>query len=164
MSTMNKRDAFKILGLTGEITPATTKLAYRLLCKKYHPDRNPAGLEIMQLVNVAYSIVKDETCLSEATTESATYGEHLADALNAIINHDVHIEICGAWVWVSGNTRDIKEILKEAGFKWAPKKLMWYYRPDDYKSSGRGKHNIEEIRFKYGSVQVKNNQQQRLSA
>lgn len=31
--------------------------------------------------------------------------------------------------WVSGNTRPIKDHLKAMGFKWAPKKKMWYLKP-----------------------------------
>ena len=31
--------------------------------------------------------------------------------------------------WVSGNTKPIKDKLKAMGFKWAPKKKMWYLRP-----------------------------------
>ena len=31
--------------------------------------------------------------------------------------------------WVSGNTKPMKEKLKAMGFKWAPKKKMWYLKP-----------------------------------
>jgi len=34
----------------------------------------------------------------------------------------VDIEICGAWVWVTGDTRTHKEVLKENGYKYASKR------------------------------------------
>ena len=155
---MHTKDAFKILGLDGITNPEITKTAYRKAVSKYHPDRNPAGLEIMKMVNVAYETVKDYIGDCETTTESIQYGDDLAEALNAIMMFDLIIEICGAWVWVSGDTKPCREILKENGFKWASKKLMWYFRPDDYKSKGKGKHSIDEIREKYGSERVYNKQ------
>ena len=35
---------------------------------------------------------------------------------------NITIELIGSWIWVSGDTREIKEKLKEIGFKWASKK------------------------------------------
>ena len=155
---MKINEAFQILGLSGETTPEQTKLAYRKACAKYHPDRNPAGLEMMKMVNQAYESVKDYTGETSTTIETMLYGDELSDALNAILDFGLTIEICGSWVWVSGDTKPCKEILKENGFKWASKKLMWYFRPDDYKSKGKGKHSIDEIREKYGSERVYNKQ------
>ena len=52
---MNKHDACKILGLgtDTEITTGSVTHAYRRAAAKYHPDRNPAGLTMMQSVNDA---------------------------------------------------------------------------------------------------------------
>ena len=46
---MKITDAAKILDMTGTITPDAAKEAYRKAAKKYHPDRNPAGAEMMKL-------------------------------------------------------------------------------------------------------------------
>jgi len=40
------------------------------------------------------------------------------------------IELCGSWVWVSGNTYEYKDAFKAAGFRWASKKKMWYWRSE----------------------------------
>ena len=160
---MNNKDAFQILGLSGDTTPEQTKIAYRKACAKYHPDRNPAGLEMMKMVNQAYEQVKDYTGETATTVESMQYGQELSDALNAIMGYDLTIEICGSWVWVSGDTKPCKEILKEHGFKWAPKKCMWFYRPEGERSFSRGTKSIDDIRSVYGSQRV-TRQQDRLSA
>ena len=156
---MNKLDAFKILGLSGEVTPETIKDTYRRACMKYHPDRNPSGLEMMQLVNAAYQEIKDYSGKADISSDTAKYGENLCDALNNIINLGLNIEVCGAWIWVDGNTKAHKETLKENDFKWAPKKMRWYYRPSDYKSHARGNWSMDKIREIYGSDTIKNKQQ-----
>jgi hypothetical protein len=161
---MKLSDAFNILGLSGETTPELTKAAYRKACAKYHPDRNPAGLEMMQMVNQAYDAVRDYTGGTETTTETINYGDDIANALNAIMGYDLHIEVCGSWVWVSGDTRPAKEILKENDFKWAPKKCMWFYRPEGERSYSRGTKSIDDIRMVYGSQRVQPQQRQKLSA
>ena len=56
---MKISDAAHILGLTGEITAEIVKKAYRAAAQKYHPDRNPAGLEMMKLVNAAFDVLKN---------------------------------------------------------------------------------------------------------
>lgn len=148
---MNQYDAAKILGLSGEITPEIAKQAFRTASKKYHPDINPAGEEMMKLVNEAYEILQDFS--GDLKEQQADYGDMLNEALNAIVNiPDLFIEICGAWVWVSGNTRDHKATLKEAGYRWASKKKNWYFRPEEYRSRGRGRSTMDEIREKYGST------------
>ena len=128
-------------------------------CSKYHPDKNPGGLEIMKAVNVAYSFLKTLTDADETTETEGTgidFGEAMNNAINAVINLEgVLMEICGNWIWLSGNTRDHKDSIKYAGFYWASKKMMWYFRPADYKSSSRGGYSIDDIREKFGSDIVK---------
>lgn len=153
---MNIYDAAKILGLSGNITPQTAKTAYRKACKKYHPDVNPAGNEMMKLINQAYDVLKDYS--GEIKKQQTNYSEVLNDALNAVFGlQGLVIEICGAWVWITGNTREHKAALKEAGFKWASKKKAWYFRPEEFRSRSKGGTSLEEIREKYGSTRPTRN-------
>ena len=166
---LSHRDALKILDLPVRSMFEDIKKAYRLACSKYHPDRNPAGLEMMKLVNAAYQALSD---YNESMWEGGdsdylheeSLGEEMNAALNAIINLGLTIEICGTWIWVSGDTRPHKETLKESGYRWAPKKLMWMWRPEGSKSYGRGKFSMDEIRVAHGSVNVKPKHYSRLSA
>lgn len=151
------KDALSILNIQSDfITKEEIKEAYRKAAFKYHPDRNLAGLEMMKLVNVAYDTLKDFE--GETTTlnkNNKDFGEIINNALNAIINLGFEIEVCGAWVWVNGNTKPHKETLKASGFFWSPKKLCWYFRPDDYKSHNRSTWSMDQIRNVYGSNKVK---------
>lgn len=90
------------------------------------------------------------------------FGEALNAAINAVIDlSGINIEVCGAWVWLSGETRPHKDSIKAAGYRWARKKQTWYFRPADYKSHNRGDWAMDDIRDKYGSTAVNNAQPNR---
>lgn len=151
---MKISDAAHILSLSGEVTAKDVKTAYQRAAFKYHPDRNPSGHSMMQMVNEAYQVLKDfcgDLTAQGATTEGAGYPAALSDALNAIIGLDgLAIEICGAWVWVDGETYRHRKALKEADFRFAGKKKRWYFRPEDWKSSSKGSFDMDDIRERYG--------------
>lgn len=147
---MNIYDAAKILGVSGELTKKDIKAAYVAACKKYHPDINPAGAEMMKVINAAYNALKDYT--GNIKDEQPDYGELFNNALNSILPlAGLEIEVCGVWIWVTGETRQHKNALKASGFKWASKKKAWHFRPEQYKSRSKGQTSLEDIRAKYGS-------------
>lgn len=156
---MKTIDALNILSINEkEISLEQVKSAYRKTCKIYHPDVNPAGTAMMQAVNEAFESLSKEAFpihLNEFDTIN-NYGEALNTALNAIINcMGLTIEICGAWLWISGQTKPHKEALKSAGFIWSMQKEMWYFRPQSSKTRWyRGKLSLDEIRAKYGSEKI----------
>ena len=39
--------------------PRKTASTYRAADLKYHPDKNPAGAEMMKLINAAFEVLKD---------------------------------------------------------------------------------------------------------
>ena len=151
---MQITDAAKLLNLVGDITPEIVKAAYRAATKKYHPDINPAGENMMKLINAAYDVLKAYNGIidEDGTPDSAPYPDAVNDALNVIIDlPGLIIEICGAWIWVSGATREHKDTLRETGFKYASKKQMWNFRPVGWRSQSRGNTSMDDIRQKYGS-------------
>ena len=156
-SFLSVKDALAILNIqSNNLTIEDIKTAYRKAATKYHPDYNPAGLEVMKMVNIAYETLKAHDP-NKITFEPNThdYGDAINNALNAIINLGLVVELCGAWVWVSGDTKTHKDILKAAGFFWSPKKLCWYFRPEGYRSYNRDTWSMDKIRNTYGSAKVK---------
>lgn len=108
---MNIKDAAKLLGIKGTVTQEDIKKAYRQAAQQFHPDRNPAGAEMMKMINAAYDILKDfngvipcgDSASGNIDTNEENYSEAVNEAVNKIIHLDgLDIEICGAWVWVSG--------------------------------------------------------------
>ena len=55
------KDYYKVLGVPRTASSNQIKQAYRLLCKKYHPDKNPSpeATRIIQEVNEAYEVLSD---------------------------------------------------------------------------------------------------------
>lgn len=136
------------------------KKEYRRLIFQHHPDKG-GDTEKMQAVNNEYDILftqlkdihqtKDgETYTAkQATTETA---EQFKDLLNELMKMDeIEIEIIGCFVWVTGNTKQYKEKLKELKFQWHSKKLAWYLKPENYRCKSRKSYEFEEIRQMYGT-------------
>ena len=143
------------------------KKQYRTLCFKYHPDINksPDAVKIMQEVNNEYDNLfnklknvfknqKGETYTAEKETQEAP--EEFRNIINPLIALEgLNIELIGRWIWVSGNTKEHKEILKNLGFRWCSKKKAWsWHIPGDFFRTG-GKNTLDDIREKYGSTAYK---------
>ncbi len=158
---MTLKDAIHTLGIREtKISGDIIKEAYRKAAKKFHPDINPAGEQMMKLINEAKHSLLSEILPIEWDSEKSTfqdYGHEINEALNKIIDiQGIAIEVCGAWVWVSGNTKEHWPKFKEAGFFYAPVKKQVYFRPKGFKSRSRGKTlSMDEIRNKYGSQGIK---------
>jgi len=154
---MRTQDALNILGLHPNVTAEDIKKAYRAACFEYHPDRNAAGLEMMQAINAAYESLKDYASSSFQFQEdeiNLNYGMEFNAAIKAAMGYGLEIEICGAWIWVSGDTKPAKDTLKNARYKWARKKVKWYFRPEKYRSRNRRSWDMGKIRETYGSRKV----------
>lgn len=134
------------------------KKLYRELAKINHPDRG-GETAIMQEINKEYDficdkILKGENLNTEDFNEAWSNINLFRDKLNAIINlQGIEIEIAGSWVWVTGKTFVVKDVLKAAGFFWASKKEAWFWRPESA-AGGRGKLSLDEVRAKYGSTKI----------
>lgn len=155
--------AAKVLGISGEITPAIVKAAYKRAAMKYHPDRNPAGLVMMKAVNAAREALRDFTGSLDHSEAAGEYGGDLNDAISHLLAvAGLDLEICGSWLWVTGETKAAKELIKQfesaSGnkFRWHSKKLSWYFAPNDFKGRRRfrGNASMDDIRDKYGSAHV----------
>ena len=153
---------------THPVTLDEIKKTYRQAASKYHPDHNPAGLEMMKLINAAYDMLREagEEQLNQFDHQSSRdYGAAFNDALNAILGLGLEIEICGTWIWVSGDTRPHKDTLKAAHYLWSPKKLRWYFRPENQKSRNRHSWEMDKIRTVHGSQDVRqDSNSQRIAA
>ena len=155
--------AAKVLGITGDITPELVKAAYRKAAMKYHPDRNPAGLVMMKAVNAAREALADFRGSLDHSEQAGQYGGDLNDAIIHLLHSiGLDLEICGAWLWVTGETKAHKDAIKafetNTGnkFRWHSKKLAWYFAPNDFKGRRRSRGNVDmdDIRERYGSAHV----------
>lgn len=137
-------------------TKEDVKKLYRELAKQFHPDKG-GDLATMQAINTEYSfsiakLLRGEDLTSEEREAEILNAEKYKDAINAIVNlQGIIIEICGGWIWVSGETYTNRQIFKDNGFFFAPVKKMWYFRSVEYKTSNKKAKSMDEIRHRYGS-------------
>ena len=126
------------------------KAEYRRLSKIYHPDLG-GDLEIMKQINAQYETAFDALNASSDEPKAETAADFI-NIINALVKlQGITIELCGSWLWISGDTKAVKEELKAAGCRWASKKSMWYWHPADWKPANRKTATMEHIRQKYGS-------------
>lgn len=155
------KDALNVLGLSNRsgLSFEDIKRGYRKACMLYHPDRNSCGLEMMKLVNEAWGVLQGwdfvESDEVGESVDNVDLGEEMNAALNAVVGLGLEIEICGSWIWVSGDTKPHKETLKAAGYTWAPIKKMWSWKAAGYKRRFKGQWEMEKIRIVHGSNAVK---------
>ncbi len=150
------QNAIVIFGLeNGQYTLSEIKQAYRKLASANHPDKG-GNTETMQLINTAFA----ELCkyfeanqtldINQAQETAPTFDFSFLDTLKTM--HGVTIEVCGYWVWLSGNTYPHKEAINNLGFKFSGAKKSWYWSPTinitNYK---RGSKSMKQIRKDYGS-------------
>lgn len=140
------------------------KKQYKHLALKHHPDLGGSTAD-MQEINREYDILFERLknvktnangqayTTKESTTETP---DEFKDIINRLINlHGINIEICGSWLWITGDTRPHKEVLKSLHFRWSRSKSAWYYHTEGYKKSSNRSYSLDEIRDFYGSSKVK---------
>ena len=151
-------------------TAEELKKEYRKLAMKLHPDivgGDGEEFKAMQaefeklwerLKNV-HSNAQGETYT--AKQETAETPQEFIHIINVLISlQGVEVEICGKWIWVSGDTKPHRETLKQLKFKWAHKKQAWYYHAEPYKKKSHVDFTLDEIRDMFGSKRYDQKQEE----
>lgn len=148
------------------------KKLYRELARKYHPD-NGGDAEMFKAMMTEFSTwferYKDVHASANAEdkkqTKHSTESVHrFMDVINKIVSiPGLEIEICGTWLWLSGNTYPYRDVLKAAGFRWSKSKKRWYWTEEQFTGKYRAKKTMAQIRMAYGSEYVEYEQRKALS-
>lgn len=146
-------------------TKADLKAKFKELLKIHHPD-NGGDVKVMQQINEEYArlikVLPDDlkqTNKGKENKKKQADTSALSEALKAALAkvssiEGLIVEVCGLWIWVSGNTYPVKDILKNAGYKFSGKKKMWYFHEEtesNYRHWHKKETDMETIRSKYGS-------------
>lgn len=151
-------------------TVPNIKAEYRDLAFKHHPDRG-GDVCIMQAINAQYHEAL-QRCNGERS-EAANGKEHRysydADIEQAVMDKimflvaahlpGVNIALIGTWLWVTGDTKPHKELLKANGLKWHPTRSCWYFTatPNRYRPSRLG---LSGLAMRYGYKEFKDEAKQ----
>ena len=135
------------------------KKQYKKYAFQLHPDRGGSNAEFQEMSN-QYERALERVLRSDFKQEGRIFDElkidkEMRQILEKIIKlQGIIIEIVGNWLWVSGNTRPVKEELKDANLKFARKKVAWYWNHGGYKKKSRKQYNLDEIKNLYGAQEV----------
>jgi hypothetical protein len=135
------------------------KKIYKNLAKKLHPDVGGSEEEFKILNSVYTDLIEHKIYFSN----DIKIDIELEKIISLILHFEnITIELVGSWVWVSGDTKEIKDKLKELGFKWASKKKMWFY--GEMKGRNPQEKSMEEIKSKYGSETLKTKEKKSIAS
>lgn len=133
------------------------KKLYYQLAMKMHPDKGGSTEEFQELQHQFENFQPgEEKFKGEKEKWNAKEFSHIIEQLINI--PDIEIEVCGSWIWISGDTKPHKESIKaiETGQTYkrgfSKHKLMWYFSPKGYRKLSKESLSMEEIRNNYGSV------------
>ena len=142
-------------------TKEECKKMYKKLAFKHHPDRG-GDLDTMKEINNEFDWIMKNGIFKSAKAKKDTKKDYdfstsqFKDIINALLRFKgLEIEITGVFIWVTGNTYQNKEVLKQLGFRYSRNKKAWYTAPKEYftqKTYYKKSYSMNEIRNKYGST------------
>lgn len=147
-------------------TAEELKKAYRKYARELHPDNGGNMADFQDMKNQFDSMFERlknvhkaqdghtyEKTGEYATSETAAEFMDFIDKL--VIYPDLTLEIIGSWLWVSGNTKERKDVFKELGMRYSGKKQAWYFHFEPFRKTTKKKYTLEELRDMFGSETVK---------
>jgi len=146
------------------------KKTYHKLIQENHPDHGGSH-EIMVEINLQYEAQKGRKFTATNNETHKTYEQTFdpfdgfREIINKLINlPNITIELCGTWLWISGETKPHKDLFKELNFTYSGKKFAWYLKPGTYRKKSKRELSMEEIRSLYGSNRVQREEQEQRQA
>lgn len=146
-------------------TAEELKKAYKDIAKKLHPDMPTGDTKKFQEMQNEYEKLWDKYKSIHSSKDGKIYSKdtdeiakEYMDIINAIIKFkDCTIEIIGSWIWISGDTKKYKDMLKNLKFGFSGNKSAWYYHTGPYKRNTKSKLKMDDLRSMWGSVVVDTN-------
>lgn len=143
------------------------KKAYKKLVLELHPDANKEKdttkefIEMKKQYEEKFEKVKNTFINSKGEyyeKENNETPQEFADIIDKIINlENVKIEIIGTWIWLTGDTKEYKDYLKELHFNWSKDKVAWYYHTEPFRKRSKKLKNMDELRTLFETTEIKRN-------
>jgi len=143
------------------------------LAKIHHPDKGGDTAIMQEILN---QFDKFSPSSEKFTGEKEQFSSmEYAAIINELMSiPEIVIEIIGSFVWISGNTKPYKDMIKEVNLKgekfptykqamWHATKCLWYFSPTTYRRFSKGSYSLDEIRNMYGSHTVKKNERRQVA-
>ena len=105
------------------------KKEYRKLAKQYHPDCNSTNTnQTMKDINRQYKLLFEQLKHTKKNTTDNENNQYenvhtFMNIINELIKYEnMNIDIVSSWLWIDGNTYEIKDKSKETGSKLSKNK------------------------------------------
>ena len=146
------------------------KKLYWSLAKQLHPDIGGTKEAFQDLQN------QFESFRPAKEKYKGEFEQWMPDQYMKIIDQlmkipNIVITICGSWIWISGDTKPVKDQIKsisleEKGFKrgFSKNKMQWYFSPVGYRKYNKKKYDFETIKAMFGAEEVESEGQTQISA
>ena len=143
-------------------TTAEIKSTYRKLAMQHHPDRG-GSTAVMQEINRQYEAIlscKHGAAEMGADGQAHTYyynPEHeravmaKLDELLRMRLPGCEIWLIGKWLWVKGETKPVKDLLKSAGLRWHNERVAWYWKPYTTRTHYNAAVSFDDMADYYGA-------------
>jgi hypothetical protein len=123
---------------------------------------------MMKVINDAYETLgklNQSENIDAGAASDDDYLQALADMFGVVATLDgITVEICGSWIWISGDTKPVKDQLKALGCNWSHNKTSWYLKPAGERKGWRGGNfSLDDIRKAHGSAVIKGKAAKRVS-
>jgi len=151
---------------------AEIKKLYRQLAMENHPDHG-GDTATMQEINSQYADAlqradgqkstdsrgKTHTYHYNADIEQAIM-DKIAELIAAGVAQRADIALIGTWIWVTGDTKPVKDTLKASGCTWHSKRRCWYWHNGPRRSRYARGASLSDLAEKYGETRFKDRQEQ----
>lgn len=140
------------------------KQTYKKLIFRYHPDSPNGNEEATKEINAEYDFLFPRLKNTFKNAKGEFYQKEnnesinqYKDIINSIIHlHNINIELIGSWLWITGDTKEHKELFKSLKFRWSPKKSAWYHNGNvKYRKKSRKNYDMNGLRNLFGSEDIK---------
>lgn len=131
------------------------KLFFKL-CIQLHPDKggdHNVFVRMKREYDYAIEHFPNESSERTTTRESELSLSEMIEKLCRI--RGIELELCGVWLWITGETYAAKDLLKSFGCMFSSKKKAWYWHDGIDGKKHRGfRKSLDDIRNVYGSEKI----------
>lgn len=140
---------------------------YRSLVMIHHPDRGGDTAKMQELNDAYFRFLKLLDGKEEKGQDdkyhkysfNETYEKELSEKIYKFFSYSIgqccKLYVAGSWLWAIGETKPIKDKLKNDGWRWSHKKEAWYFHAEPYRKFGKKEYSLYDIANLYGLSELK---------
>ena len=96
------------------------KKKYKELAKQLHPDLGGSKEKFQEMNNEYDKLLESLKANKKANKANNKDSDKFKDIINELIKYnELTIEIIGSWLWISGNTYPLRDMIKNLGLLWS---------------------------------------------